>query len=214
MPAKIHLTREKIIAAMKVTQSGLSCARHLGINWHTLRDYAKLYKTDDGTQTLHEAMKNPSALGIPKFRKEGGRKQPAVLDIIEGRVPASVTTPQKLKYRLVEEGYLEEKCSKCGYKERRVLDYRMPLILNHKNNKKNDFNLKNIELLCYNCYFLFCANVLSDRDIEQVESHKQINNTTEAVNWELDDYHLQRLKELGLYEEEDSDDPNSLVSRR
>jgi hypothetical protein len=48
-----------------------------------------------------------------------------------------------------------------------------------------------------------------------LEDHKSLSNTTEAVNLELDDYHLQRLKELGLYDspKDKDDDPYSLVSR-
>ncbi len=213
MPAKKFLSRDVILSAMSKTKSGFACARHLGVDYHTLRLYAKLYKSDDGTQTLHEMMKNPTGIGIPKFKRESG-KIPAVLDIIEGRVPASVTTPQKLKYRLIEEGYLKQECYNCGYKERRVVDYKMPLLLHHKNDNKVDFKLNNIELLCYNCYFCLIGTVLTDKDIEQVESTAEIKKTTDAINWELDDYHLQRLKELGLYDEDNSNDPNSLVSRR
>ena len=41
----------------------------------------------------------------------------------------------------------------------------------------------------------------------------QITRTTEAVNWELDDYHIQRLKELGLMNKEEDDSPESLISK-
>jgi hypothetical protein len=47
--------------------------------------------------------------------------------------------------------------------------------------------------------------------LTQIESHNTVNNTSEAINWEVDDYHLQRLKELGL--EIDEDDINELISR-
>jgi len=39
-------------------------------------------------------------------------------------------------------------------------------------------------------------------------------NTSDNVNFELDDYHVRRLRELGLYEDKVDDDPYSLVSRK
>ena len=52
------------------------------------------------------------------------------------------------------EGYLEEKCAMCGFEERRVLDYKMPLLLHFKDGNKKNYKLDNIELLYYNHYFL------------------------------------------------------------
>ena len=211
MPVKKFISRDQILAAMRVTKSGHACARHLHINWHTLREYAKLYKTDDGSQTLYEAMKNPTGIGISKFRGNIN-KQPKLLDIIEGRVPASVTTPERIKHRLIEEGYIKEECAICGFNERRVIDFKMPLLLHHKDGNKTNFMRNNIEVLCMNCFFLRVADPLTKKDIEQVESPLSISKTTEAIKWDLDDYHIQRLKELGLSDVKD-DDPYDLVSR-
>ena len=54
--------------------------------------------------------------GIPKFLKGQG-KEPALIDIIEGRVDASSFSPNKIKYRLITEGHLLEECNNCGFKE-------------------------------------------------------------------------------------------------
>ena len=40
-----------------------------------------------------------------------------------------------------------------------------------------------------------------------MEEHKAVNES--KVDWEIDDYHLQRLKELGLEEDDELD----LISR-
>ena len=213
MPARKFLSRDDILRAVKMSKSARACARYLNVDYNTYRMYAKMYKTDDGTKTLFETSLNPSGKGIPKFKKDPQRKQPAIMDIIEGRVPSSVTTPQKLKYRLIEEGYLKEQCNICGYNERRVIDYRMPLLLHHKDGNKHNYRLNNIELLCYNCFFTRIGDVFTIKDELQIESPMQITKTTEAVNWELDDYHIQRLKELGLMNKEEDDSPESLISK-
>jgi hypothetical protein len=123
--------------------------------------------------------------------------------IIEGRANASSFSPEKIKYRLIAEGYLEEKCAICGFEERRVLDYKMPLLLHFKDGNKKNYKLDNIELLCYNHYFLNVGDIFTDKQIEGIEDHKPVNQG--KVDWEIDDYHLQRLKELGLGDDEEND---------
>jgi hypothetical protein len=56
------------------------------------------------------------------------------------------------------------------------------------------------------------TDIFNQSDITQIETSVPKNNTTEHINWELDDYQLERLKELGLYEPPKDDDLN-LISR-
>ena len=58
----------------------------------------------------------------------------------------------KLKIRLINEGYLEPKCKICGIT--RWLDGEVPLQLDHKNGNKDDNSLRNLRLLCPNCHAL------------------------------------------------------------
>ena len=204
MPKPKPLSKEMIVAAQANTKSNMAAARYLHVSYQHYKRYAKMYK-------LFEGHKNQSGKGIPKFLKGTG-KEPALLDIIEGRVSASHFSPAKIKYRLIEEGYLSEQCSMCGFQERRVLDYKMPLLLHFKDNNKSNYSRENIELLCYNHYFLTVGDIFTDKDVKQIESHQEHFGTTEKVEWEVDDYHLQRLRELGLDDEEE-DDVNQYISR-
>ena len=209
MPKAIHLSKEQILAAMDKTKSVRAAARYLNISYQHLKKWMKVYKDENGA-TLFEAHKNQSGKGIPKFLKHS-RKEPALLDIIEGRVSAAHFQPAKLKYRMIEQGYLSEECSQCGFKERRVLDYKIPLLLHFKDGNNSNWNLDNVELLCYNHYFLFVGDIFNEKDLKYIESHQEQFGLSDAVNFEVDDYHLQRLKELGLYEDED--DVNQYISR-
>ena len=58
----------------------------------------------------------------------------------------------KLKIRLINEGYLEPLCAMCGIS--RWLDGEVPLQLDHKDGNKDNNNLKNLRLLCPNCHAL------------------------------------------------------------
>jgi len=212
MPAAKPISKEMCLAAMNKTKSVKAAARYLNCSYHHLKRYMKLYKDEETGLTLFDKHKNPHGKGIPKFLSSKG-KEPALLDIIEGRIDASSFSPEKIKYRLITEGYLEEECDKCGFKERRVTDYKVPLILNFKDKNKKNYNKENIHFLCYNCYFLYIDNIFTEKDIQQLEDHIPLNKTTEAINFELDDYHMQRLKELGLDgDKKDDDDPYNLVS--
>ena len=207
MPKPKPLTKEQILAAMAKTKSNMAAARYLNCSYVHYKKWAKFYESDTH-ENLFEQHKNQSGKGIPKFLRTG-KKEPALLDIIEGRANASSFTPAKIKYRLITEGYLEEKCSICEFQERRVLDYKMPLLLHFKDNNKKNYKLDNIELLCYNHYFLTVGDIFTDKQIKGIEDHKPVNQG--KVEWEVDDYHLERLKELGLGD--DDEDELNLISR-
>ena len=213
MPAPKPISKDMCLAAMDSTKSVKAAARYLNCSYHHLKRYMKLYVDEESGKTLFDKHKNQQGKGIPKFLKASG-KEPALLDIIEGRIDASSFSPDKLKYRLTTEGYLEECCGNCGFKEHRVTDHKVPLILHFKDKNKLNYRLENIQFLCYNCYFLFIGEVFSERDIIKLEDNKSVTKTTDAVDMQLDDYHLQRLRELGLDGENptDDDDPYNLVS--
>ena len=201
MPKAKPLSKEQIVAATNKTLSNRAAARYLNVSYQHFKKWAKLYKNDKG-ETLFDAHKNQSGKGIPKFLKGQG-KEPALLDIIEGRVDASSFSPDKIKYRLITEGHLLEECSNCGFKERRVVDYKIPLILHFKDKNKQNYRKENIELLCYNCYFLTVGDIFNDKQIKGLEDHNPVNNS--EIDWELDDYQKQRLEELGLGDEPEDD---------
>ena len=203
MPKAKPLSKEQILAAQAKTKSNMAAARYLHVSYQHYKKWAKLYKLFDGH-------KNQSGKGIPKFLK-GPKKMPHMLEIIEGRIAASSFNPNKLKYALIEQGYLLEECAVCSFKERRVLDYKMPLLLHFKDNNSNNYSLDNVQLLCYNHYFLTVGDIFNDKDVKQIETKQEHFGTTEKVEWEVDDYHLQRLKELGL--DDDEDDVNQYISR-
>ena len=200
---ELLLTKDLILRAQSHTKSNMAAARYCGCSYPHYKKYAKMYE-------IFESHKNQAGKGIPKYLK-GPKKMPHMKEIIEGRIAASSFNPNKLKYALIEQGYIAEECAVCGFKERRVLDYKIPLLLYFKDKNSNNYSLDNVQLLCYNHYFLQVGDIFNKQDEKQIESKQEQYKTTENVEWEVDDYHLQRLKELGLGD--DDDDPNQYVSR-
>jgi hypothetical protein len=210
MPKAKHLSKDQVVMAMNKTKSVRAAARYLNVSYIHMKKWMKFYKNENDI-TLFDAHKNQSGKGIPKFLSEKG-KEPAILDVVEGRIDPSHFNPQKIKYRLVTEGYLKEECYNCGFHERRVTDYKIPLILHFKDKNKQHYRLDNLEMLCYNCYYLIVGEIFTNKQIEGLEDHKPVNESN--VDWELDDYTLQRLKELGLDQSSSPpDDGSEFISR-
>jgi 5-methylcytosine-specific restriction endonuclease McrA len=197
-PAKI-LKKEDIQRAMKMTRSNRAAARYLHVSFTHFKKYAKTYTDEQTGSSLFELHKNQAGKGIPKFLSNGG-KEPPIMDLIEGRVPVEHFDPKKIKQRLIFEALIEEKCAYCGFSERRVLDTKVPLVLNHKDGNKKNWNLDNLEFLCYNHAFLYATSPITEKQVEAMEDY--LDKNVEEVKWELDEHHIEHLKDLGLYEEE------------
>ena len=87
----------------------------------------------------------------------------------------------------------------------------MPLIMRFRDGNTKHYNLGNVQLLCYNCYFLYYGTVFEDKGLQNLEGVGSVLVKTEEDKFKLDSYQIKKLKELGLHEGED-DDPYSLVS--
>ena len=55
----------------------------------------------------------------------------------------------------------------------------------------------------YNCYFLTIGDIFTNKQIQHIEDFKPVNEG--KVEWEIDEYHLQRLRELGLADNEEEE---------
>ena len=198
--------KDDIERAMRMTKSNRAAARYLNCSYTHYKQYAKNF-TDENGITLFEKHLNQSGKGISKFLPNRG-KEPALVDIIEGRVSIDSYTPEKLKNRLIQESYLEECCANCGFAERRVIDYKVPLILNFKDSNKKNWRIENLELLCYNHYFLYIGNIFTDKQVQHIEDYNPSTYQSD-VTWELDDYYNEHLKNLGISNTDSNSEPGS-----
>lgn len=207
-------TKGQILEAMDKTKSIKGMARYLGCSYYHIRNMMRLYIDEETGKNFAELHKNQCGKGIPKFLSTKQHKwntMPPLKAIIEGGVDVSSFPPDKIKYRLIEENYLKQECYKCGFHEHRMIDNKIPLILNFKNKNKKCYTLSNLELLCYNCMFLYIGEVFTDRDIESMESIRTVYKTSDKAELELDPYHIEKLKSIGIWDEKEEFD---IVSRK
>ncbi len=216
MSKRKDLLKEQILLAMRHTKSNKAAARYLNCSYIHYKMWAKQYHEFEGGRTLHEVHKNQAGKGIPKFLTgiNAVRSEWSIMDVVEGRLSSKHFKPEDIKRKMIDEGLLKEECSMCSFHERRLSDYKMPLILDFKDNDSNHYILGNIRFLCYNCYFICVKDIFNNKDIEQLETYRPVSGTTDAIDFQLNDYQLEQMAKLGLYEPPKAkDDGSDLISR-
>jgi hypothetical protein len=148
------LMQSQIENAMKLTRSNRAAAEYLRVSYNLYKKFAKLYKNSQGV-TLFDAHMNQSGYGISKTHVS--KKRFKLDEVLLGKHPQYPR--EKLLRRMVISGYIEEKCNHCGYCQKRPTDLKTPLVLHYLNGIVTDHRRENLEILCYNCYFVLVGDI-------------------------------------------------------
>ena len=157
---RIVITKRDIEQAIENTRSQSEAARWIGVSYNTHKKYATRYG-------LWEQHKNPSGKGI---KKGWGSYRVSLEDIFNGTNTSTFYTKTRFKKRLIEEGYLYEECSICGWNEPKILDGIICLNLDYidgnPKNKSSDktLNPKHHDDLNF-LLFLFSVTLLENSNI-------------------------------------------------
>ena len=135
-------------------RSAAEAARLLGVSYNTYKKNAKEYG-------VFEELKTPHGIGIRKGTNPGTLAH-SLDDILAGKYPEYPVW--KLKKRLLNNGYLLEKCNNCGFEERRVTDFRVPLVLDFLDGDRCNHKYDNLRMLCFNCSFLINGNLTGPKE--------------------------------------------------
>lgn len=201
MPKAKFISKDDCLLAMQNSKSNRGAARFLRCSFNHYKKFARTYINDEGV-TLWEAHKNASGKGIPKFISNKGKQAP-LKDLIEGRLAIESFEPAKIKQRLIFEGYLKEQCNCCGFNEHRLVDQKVPLILHFKDRNKKNYELDNIELMCYNCSFLYSVSPITDKQVIAMEDY--VDKQGGEPDWEVDASMKEHLQSLGLWQDDPLD---------
>jgi 5-methylcytosine-specific restriction endonuclease McrA len=161
-----ELNESQLRYAMSNTISNAQAARWLHISAKTWKKYASMYIDEASGLTLFELHKltgRKNRKVLPKAKNEKRKIKPwqfvpvPLTDIFAG---LKLNYPvQKIKERLISEMVKTERCEVCGFQERRKFDYLVPLRLSFKDGNTKNFKLENLQLLCFNCYFIHVGNL-------------------------------------------------------
>lgn len=191
------LTKQDILGAINNTKSNRAAARYLNVTLQTYKKYASLFVDEASGKTLYQCHKNESGKGIKKIPYT--IKQPVLTELLKEGMSIESHNIEKLKKRLLKEGIISECCNRCGFKEQRVVDLKCPLVLNFKDGNKSNWTLNNLEVVCYNCYFLYVGDLFTTKQLKLIENHTEppANSVKDKdVSFELDDYYIQAMKEI------------------
>lgn len=152
----LNLTENEIRYAMSNTKTNSAAARFMRISYPTYRKYATQYIDSATGKSLFELHKNTAGKGTRKRQPNKNRTIQYMQDIFDGKRPN--VRLHVLKSKLIRHGYKEEKCDGCGFCERRVIDYSVPLLIDFIDGDRQNFKLENLRFLCYNCTYLMVRN--------------------------------------------------------
>lgn len=153
------LLQAQIEQAIKVTRSNRAAAEYLRVGYNLYKRYAKLYKDPATGESLFDIHKNQQGKGITKSGY-ADKNRHKLDDILTGKHPGY--SREKLTQRLFVNKYKEERCESCGFCTKRPTDLKTPLLLHHINGDKRDHVLTNLQILCYNCYFIQVGDLRQD----------------------------------------------------
>ena len=209
MPKAKPLSKQQIEWALKQSNSNKIAARLLNVDYHTYQKYAKLYQNEKG-ETLWDAARNRGGKGNTRFLHNHG-KYGDLTKILNG-LPVNLEkwSIEKFKDALIRDAVFEDKCSCCGFNERRVFDAKVPLLIHFKDSNKSNWRKENLQFLCYNCYYLQIGNIFSNRQLRRIEADEP-DYKSQDVTWELDEHTIQHFKELGLMDDKEDEEDNFIA---
>ena len=143
---RLVLTKNRIIDAQDNTKSAAEASRWLGVSYPTYKKWAKYYG-------IFEQHLNQEGLGV----KKGWASYKIPLEKFfsgEKNLPSNYSL-KTFKKRLLEEGYIQEECSNCGYNEKNLLTEKVCLNLDFIDGDSKNMKFDNLRLLCPNCYLSF-----------------------------------------------------------
>lgn len=160
--APFLLLEKDIRIAMANSLSNEGAAKYLCVNSKTYKKYASLYIDKETGKTLYEIHCNKGGKGI-KSGKPKPESSAHFLQRLELGKMKSVNKSSILK-RLIFHALLPEKCAICGFDERDLITYRVPLILDFIDGDYKNFKLTNLRALCPNHYSLLVGRVTANQD--------------------------------------------------
>ena len=139
------IAESEILEAIERTVSARQAAKFLGVSYPTFKMYAKKYG-------VHKTKGWP----IVKTSRPRGPINPyrgkyPINDILDGKHPEFPV--HRLKDKLIRSGIKKAECEQCEFRERRILDGKLPLLLNFEDGNNKNHKIENMRLLCYNCTF-------------------------------------------------------------
>ena len=136
------LLESEIKESQEHENSATACSKYLKVGYKRYKKWAKyygLFKT------------NPWKKGDRKHYWAPDRGKYPLNQILDGKFPNYPVF--RLKDLLIRSGIKKPECEVCNWDERRM-DGKLPLLLNFRDGNEKNHKLENLQILCYNHYFV------------------------------------------------------------
>lgn len=168
----INLSEAELRYAMETCRSIREMSVFFGVSHASVRVYLRLYYDHEHGMSFDQLFKLKRKTMRKGTKNNSYSPNNAPMeDILGGKHPKY--NPEKLQNRLIIEGYLIEQCNICGFNGRRVTDYKMPLKLAWKNKDMYDHRIENLELVCFNCFYLYYGEIFAKRYRTNLDMYKK-----------------------------------------
>ncbi len=137
------LLESEIDEAQSNTENATEAAKYLGIAYRTYKKWCLVY---------NKWKINPWGKGSKKKYWDPNKGKYPLNQILEGKFPNYPV--YRLKDLLIRSGVKEAKCEVCDFDERRLTDEKIPLLVNFIDGNEKNHKKENLQMLCYNHYFL------------------------------------------------------------
>jgi hypothetical protein len=197
----LQIGEEDVRKAMANTTSNMKAAQYLEISLPTYKKYASMYRDGETGKTLYEIHQNQSMKNVVGRTWISGKKRINWDNILREGQKCTPERLQKLSAALLSNNKLEHKCYRCNFEEKRLEDSKIPILMNFKNGNKSDWRIQNIEMVCYNCSFLYCLDFYDNSVIYKVQNiplNADQGKKEKKDFYKLDDFYLNHVTKMGL----------------
>lgn len=155
-----------VLDAQKITNSANAAAKKLGVCVETYKRFCR-------KNNIPIKLRIPTEKRPPRVPNDPYKGKYPITKLLNCEYPDFPI--HRLKDKLIRSGTKKPECEQCGYKDRRILDGKLPLLINFEDGNKRNHKLENMTLLCYNCTFVCgrgyirgnAANYTFDPDVLQ-----------------------------------------------
>jgi hypothetical protein len=190
------LLKSDILAAQSKSKSAAEAARYLNVDYKTYRKWA-LY------HGVFENLINQAGKGLAKLTQKS-----TIDDVIIGK--KKHWNLKTYVYQLIKYGYKKDCCELCEYDRKRP-DGRAPYLLHFLDGDRENHKLDNIQLICYNCYYVEVGRELigiKKRKYWTPDYFRKYNDEdyNKYNEFEYNDFDLEKVAKEDYFENKKKDD--------
>jgi hypothetical protein len=162
IPLHEHEIKHVVFNIPNINSNRDGC-RYLNVSFPRWKKYALLYINKETNKSYFQILldrSNKLKGARLKYLKKIHRKKKwdewYVKSIIEklntSKLDVRHYTQKRLKEFLIDNEILPHRCACCGYSEKNILSNKVPLLIDHIDCNYEDFQITNLQLLCFNCF--------------------------------------------------------------